>query len=164
MVSLLGRDEDKNGDMLDLVFKSLKTSEESVEDVVASGMLGVRRWWDRCVEVLLRMDGSGSMLSSYRDFAKNELFDAVIGVVGVLGSCRETGGLMFRSFLPCSCNAATFAAVGMLNGRRFKGGSRRGSRFFLFCPPFLSSLFGAAGAYCAVLTLSLRCNLTVSTC
>lgn len=48
MVSLLGRDEDRNGDMLDLAAsKSLKTSEESVEDVVASGMLGVRRWWDR---------------------------------------------------------------------------------------------------------------------
>lgn len=47
MVSLLGRDEDRNGDMPDLVSKSLKTSEESVEDVVASGILGVRRWCDR---------------------------------------------------------------------------------------------------------------------
>lgn len=47
MVSFLGRDEDRNGDMLDLASKSLKTSEESVEDVVASGMLGVRRWWVR---------------------------------------------------------------------------------------------------------------------
>lgn len=90
------------------------------------------------------MGGNGSV-SSYRDFAKNELFDAVIGVVGVLGSCREAGGLMFRLSLPCSCNAATFAAVGMLNGRRFKGGSRRGSRLFLFA--FFSSFFGAAGAY-----------------
>jgi hypothetical protein len=109
------------------------------------------------------MGGSGSMLSSYRDFAKNELFDAVIGVVGVLGSCREAGGLMARLSLPCSCNAATFAAVGMLNGRRFKGGSRKGSRLFLLGPPFLSSLFGAAGVCCAVLTLGLRCNLMVST-
>lgn len=132
--------------MLDLVSKSLKTSEESVEDVVASGMLGVRRWWDRCAEVLLLMDGSGSIASSYRDFAKKELFEAVIGVVGVLGSCREAGGLMFRLSLPFSCNAATLAAVGMLNGRRFKGGSRRGSRLFLFGPLFLSLFGGAAGA------------------
>lgn len=44
MVLFLGSDEDKNGVMFDLVvFKSLKTKEESEEEVVASGGLGVLR-------------------------------------------------------------------------------------------------------------------------
>jgi hypothetical protein len=43
VVLFLGRDEDKNGVMFDLVVKSLKTKEESEEEVVASGGLGVLR-------------------------------------------------------------------------------------------------------------------------
>lgn len=65
---------------------------------------------------------------------------------------------MFRS----SCNAATLAAVGMFNGPRFNGGNRRGSKLFLTCVFFLSSALGIMGAYAAVLTLGLRCSLTVS--
>lgn len=37
-----------------------------------------------------------------------------------------------------SCKAAIFAAVGVLNGRRFKGGRRRGWRFVLLLWKFVT--------------------------
>jgi hypothetical protein len=109
------------------------------------------------------MGGNGSRASSKRVFAKKELFEAVMGVVGVLGSCREAGGLMGRSAVPFSCSAATLAAVGMFNGPRFSGGNRRGSRLFLTCVFFFSSVLAAGGAWFVDLRLDLRCSLTVST-
>lgn len=109
------------------------------------------------------MGGNGSRGSPKRVFAKKELFEAVMGVVGVLGSCREAGGLMGRSALPFSCSAATLAAVGMFNGPRLNGGNRRGSRLFLTCVFFFSSVLATGGACVADLRLDLRCSLTVST-
>jgi len=61
-----------------------------------------------------------------------------MGVVGVL-ICFDGGGLRLRSAASklefCSCNAAIFAAVGVLNGATVMGGIRSGWRFFLPCIP-----------------------------
>jgi hypothetical protein len=52
----------------------------------------------------------------------------------------------------------------MLNGPRFSGGNRRGSKLFFICVFFFSSALGIVGAYAVVvLTLGLRCSLTVPT-
>src|SRR6266699_6079749 len=89
-------------------------------------------------ELLRRFGASGIAL--WRFLEKNELFDAVMGVVGVLAVCRAGAGLRFLSEDPCSCRAAILAAVGVLRGPRVMGGSRSGWRFFLDWAtfPFLS--------------------------
>lgn len=74
---------------------------------------------------------------------KNELFEAVIGVVGVLEVIRAGVGLLS---CPWSCKAAILAAVGMLSGPRFRGGRLRGCRLFLEAAPlgFCSASDGGA--------------------
>jgi hypothetical protein len=63
---------------------------------------------------------------------KKLLFEAVIGVDGVLRICRCTGLTILSSGVG-SCNAAIFSVVGMLKGPTEMGGSWRGCRFFLPC-------------------------------
>lgn len=79
--------------------------------------------------LLLRKLGK-SDLSSCLFLEKKELFDAVMGVVGVLAMMREGGGLRFRSgpFWP---KAAIFAVVDGFSGPTVIGGSRTGGGFFL---------------------------------
>jgi hypothetical protein len=57
--------------------------------------------------------------------------DAVSGVVGVFVSALR-GGVKLPSEKAGSCNAAIFAAVGVLNGSRFRGGRRSGRKLFFF--------------------------------
>ena len=96
-----------------------------------------------------------SALSSALFREKNEAFEAVIGVLGVLALTRRGGGVIWPSEKAGSCpNAAILAAVGVLKGSKFNGGSRSGCKFFfltgvaLFC---WSSEFEAAGPYCRAL-------------
>ena len=114
------------------------------------------------VELLLRR-GASSVFSSTPFLEKKELFDAVIGVVGVFGICREGGGLRFRSGRHCSWRAAILAAVGVLRGPTVMGGRRNGWRFFFCCDEFPFLSISRACAPCVVfLTLSLRCTLAGS--
>lgn len=79
------------------------------------------------MDVLLRSEGS-SIGSSKLHLEKNELLDAVMGVVGDLCICREGSGLRSR------CEASWWLlldAVGKLSGPIFRGGSLRGSNCFL---------------------------------
>jgi hypothetical protein len=78
---------------------------------------------------------------------KNEAFEAVIGVLGVVGTSRRGGGVQACiSFLPdVSFKASIFAAIGVLSGRRLNGGNFRGWRPFLArfagCLPLASGVF-----------------------
>jgi hypothetical protein len=112
--------------MLGLWSGSLSASEESEEEL-ASGGVGVRRlMW--CTELLLRRLGI-SMVSSYRLLEKKVLLDAVSGVVGVLGACRDGGGLRSRGFSLCSSGAPTLVDD-RFNGPKFRGGKLSGCRCF----------------------------------
>lgn len=73
-----------------------------------------------------------SALESVRFLEKNEAFEAVIGVLGVLAFTRRGGGVVCPSEYEVSLSwrAAILAVVGVLNGNRFSGGRRRGCRFF----------------------------------
>jgi hypothetical protein len=122
----LGAEEDRNGEMLGLWSLSLIASDESVE--LASGV-GVR-WWVLCTVLLLLSDGI-SIVSSYRLLEKNALRDAVMGVVGVLGSIREGGGLEFSTISLESGWYGSLATLGMLSGPKLMGGRLKGWRFFL---------------------------------
>jgi hypothetical protein len=76
----------------------------------------LRSWLDRAPSSLL---------------AKNEAFEAVIGVVGVLLLPNFGGGVMILS--PDSvagARALTRATVGVLKGGKFSGGSLRGAKSF----------------------------------
>ena len=89
---------------------------------------------------MLLLSEGNSGVSSCRLLEKKVLLDAVIGVVGVFGICRDGGGLKFRSTLLCSCNAAILFAVGVLRGPRLIGGRRNGCKCLLFCGvPFFST-------------------------
>jgi hypothetical protein len=86
-------------------------------------------------ELVLRMwPRVESCLSSWRFLdEKNDDFEAVIGVLGVFVAARRGGGVDRSCGTDLSfCKAATFAAVGVLKGCRFKGGSLSGCRFFFF--------------------------------
>ena len=90
-----------------------------------------------------------SAFSSWRFREKNEALDAVIGVLGVVGAPRRGGGVDFPSV--DAGKAAILAAVGVLRGNKFKGGSRKGCRFFftgvaLFC--WSTSEFEPRGTWC----------------
>lgn len=89
-----------------------------------------RTWW---IELLLRkcVESCSSDLPPARLREKKEAFDAVMGVLGVFVLVRR-GGVLFPSETEGSCKAATLAAVGVLNGRRLRGGSRKGRKFFFF--------------------------------
>jgi hypothetical protein len=63
---------------------------------------------------------------------KNDVLDAVIGVLGVFAYPRLGGGVKLPSEKEGSCNAAIFASVGVLKGSRFNGGRRSGCRCFFF--------------------------------
>lgn len=105
----------------------MRDSEELVGSSLLVGLSLSRRVW--CIELLLLMVRT-SGLSSERVRLKNEPFDAVMGVVGVLRICRVGGGLRFLSVDTCSCKAAILAAVGVLRGPSVIGGSLNGCRFF----------------------------------
>lgn len=97
--------------------------------------LSTRLW---CTVLLLR-SGGRSVLSSCRCLEKKELFDAVMGVVGVFAMMRDGGGLRFLSECPCSCSAATLAAVVGLRGPTIRGGRLMpGGCFFVWALVFLS--------------------------
>jgi hypothetical protein len=123
-----GSEVDKNGDMPDRggAFFGPATTTDS-EELVFSAAAGLpaRPWW---TELLLR--GLGS-LSSALFLEKKLLFEAVMGVLGVLAICLVGGGLRCRSVKPWSWSAAILAAVGVLRGPRVMGGNRRGCRLFL---------------------------------
>lgn len=118
---------------------SLRSSDDP-GDELASGGVGVIRCV-RCTELLLLRDGS-SAVSSYRFLEKKVLRDAVIGVVGVFGNCRERGGLMLRSAGTCSLDALLLK-FGILRGPRLMGGRLKGCKFFLLegVPGFSVSWF-----------------------
>jgi hypothetical protein len=72
-------------------------------------------------------------------FEKKPAFEAVIGVLGVVAGPIFGGGVRFPRFttLAPSYKAEILAAVGVLSGSRFSGGSRSGCRFLLLLvPPF----------------------------
>jgi hypothetical protein len=72
------------------------------------------------------------MVSSYRLLEKKALFEAVIGVVGVLGSCREGGGLKSRPAGRAGGGiGGAFIELGKLIGAKFIGGRLRGCKLFL---------------------------------
>lgn len=123
--------------MLLLWSRSLKPNDESVE-LLSAGVGERRTWW---TELLLLSDGN-SGVSPCRLLEKNELLDAVIGVVGVLGSCLEGGGLnVLLRALPDSCSAAILLVVGVLNGPKLMGGNLKGCKCFL---PWGVPLFSAS--------------------
>jgi hypothetical protein len=128
-----GTDDDKNGDTPDRSSCAVKAVVDSDELASAGeGLSGLTR----CIVLLLRRVLK-SILSSGRFLEKKLLFDAVIGVVGVLIICRA-GGLILRSDELCPCRAAIFSTVGALKGPRAIGGRRNGCR--LFPVPFCSAL------------------------
>jgi hypothetical protein len=142
-----GSEVDRKGDMLGFRVTFLAGPMSDSDELVASAACGLsnRRGW---IELLLLKDGN-SAFSSTRFLEKKELFEAVIGVVGVFGICLERGGLMFRSGCGCfcSCRAAILAAVGVLRGPTVIGGNRRGNSFVLVCdtPIDLSVSFDELG-------------------
>ena len=73
------------------------------------------------------------MSSSCRLREKNVALEAVIGVLGVFALALLGGGVRFasRSSKVAVSKALIFAAVGVLRGSRFSGGSRMGCNFFL---------------------------------
>lgn len=84
-----------------------------------------RKWW---TELLLLILWSG--LSSVLFREKNEAFDAVIGELGVFALARRGGGVTCPSENDGSWSAAILAAVGVLSGSTFNGGSLKGCKFF----------------------------------
>jgi hypothetical protein len=100
------------------------------------------------------------MVSSYRLLEKNELFEAVSGVVGVLGICLDGGGLKSRLGRSWLCCDEPFPTLGIFNGPRLIGGSVRGCRLFL--PDGVlgfSSFVLVTGTKELFLALGLRCTL-----
>ena len=114
------------------------------------------------MELLLRNAGS-SIVSSYRLW-KKVLFDAFIGVVGVLGICLARGGLGRRSVELLSCKAATLAAVGMLRGAKLSGGKVRGCSCLLLCPDCLPSSLLRTGTCVLLRALGRRRTFVGSGC
>jgi hypothetical protein len=102
-------------------------------DSVSSKLLRIAKW-----EVLLRMTlvWDSSFCRWLRE--KKDVFEAVIGVLGVFALLRWLGGVSGRSLVAASFSfiVLIFAAVGVLNGNKFRGGSRNG------CRPFLRSFDG----------------------
>jgi hypothetical protein len=133
-----GTEDDKNGDMPDRWFPFFATGiVNDSDELVASATAGLSllvRW----TELLLRRCCTSP--SSLRARPKNEPLEAVIGVVGVFAISLVGGGERFLSERPCSCNAAIFAAVGVLSGPSVIGGSRNGCKFFLPCGACFFSL------------------------
>lgn len=81
--------------------------------------------------LLLRREGNW-IISSYRVCEKKVLLEAVIGVVGVLGT--RMGLELERS----SFARLDLTVVGIVSGPRFSGGRVRGTSCFLVCPSSLS--------------------------
>ncbi len=85
------------------------------------------------MEVLLRDCPSSAVLCWRWREEKKDVFDAVIGVVGVfalilIGGVRRPLALEAASLVNC----AIFSSVGVLKGSRFNGGRRSGWSCF-FC-------------------------------
>ena len=123
---LFGSDEDTNGDTAFCRGVLLVG--------VGIGFVGLSAvcWRECCVEVLLRAWEASVGFSARCLDEKKEVFEAVIGVVGVLALIRA-GGVCRPAFLGGSLlSCAIFAAVGVLNGKRFNGGRRSGCSCF-FC-------------------------------
>lgn len=57
---------------------------------------------------------------------KKALFDAVMGVVGVRGSCRDGGGLKSRPAAGGCGSGGTFIELGRLIGAKLMGGRLKG--------------------------------------
>jgi hypothetical protein len=72
--------------------------------------------------------------SSGRLLEKNVALDAVMGVLGVFVKFLVGGGVWcLPSWSPIGVGREAIRAdVGVLSGRRFRGGNRSGWRFFLF--------------------------------
>lgn len=68
-------------------------------------------------------------------------------MLGVLFAFRPGEGVDFPLPAPFSCRAATFAAVGVLKGSRFRGGSLNGCRFFLLLGTAAAFGWGAMGNF-----------------
>lgn len=118
-----GSAEAKNGDMV--VMREVLTAEDPVKDsdeMLRSTPVGLP---DLAFTVLLLRTTCFSGSLSARPREKNELLDAVIGVVGVLGMILWGGGLSFPS--SSAGRAAIFDVVGVLRGPRFNGGRLRGA-------------------------------------
>lgn len=119
----LGTDDDRNGERLDFLSTSGSMRIMDDSDEPPSGGVGVSPC-ATCTELLLRRGGK-SMVSSKWFLEKKVLLDAVIGVVGVLGSWRDGGGLRSRS----TELSFFLSRLGMLRGPRLMGGRLRGCRF-----------------------------------
>lgn len=119
----LGSATAKNGDIV--VIRDPFTVEVPVRDsdeMLRSTPVGLR---GLAFTVLLLRTICFSGSRSVRPREKNELLDAVIGVVGVLGMILWGGGLSFPS--SSAGRAAIFDVVGVLRGPRFNGGKLRGA-------------------------------------
>jgi hypothetical protein len=79
---------------------------------------------------------------------KKALFDAVIGVVGVLGNCRDGGGLRSRWTASCSLEEEPFPRLGIFRGPKLIGGRLSGWRLFL--------LDGVAGFSVSIFVLGMK--------
>jgi hypothetical protein len=95
---------------------------------------------------------------------KKDALEAVIGVLGVLGISVRGGGVDgFCCLLVLLFRASIFAAMGVLSGNKFSGGSFKGCKFFLpraaTCFPLTSGVLdpiiqGAGGAKGSVVLLT----------
>jgi len=95
-----GTDEDKKGDMLGFLLDLGDTTADKDSEELPGFIpleLSVRIGW---MELLLLKEGRSTF--SERCLEKNDVFDAVMGVVGVLGIILDGGGLL-RSRSACSC-------------------------------------------------------------
>lgn len=129
-----GSDDDRNGDTLCLV--CLDPAGIWIVLPVAYPAVWIdASMFEAFIELVLRMWlklNSGCSSFRSRD-EKNEVLEAVMGVLGVFVLTRRGGGVKLPLARVESCDkAAIFAAVGVLSGSKFKGGRRSGCRVFLF--------------------------------
>jgi len=146
---IFGREVETNGDMAFLVECASILSEAigmcELELLVAryAEESGLTVW----CELLLRSCGICGTGSSSRKLLEKVAFDAVIGVPGEALWPFFGGGVMEPKLVaPApSYSAAILAAVGVLSGRRFSGGIRRGCkvlRLMLMAPLAFFSVLG----------------------
>ncbi len=124
---VFGREEDTNGDM----FRSCAGSASKLKGGRLGLSLSILRGSGRkakCDVLLLTICSSGPL----GPLEKKVAFEAVIGVLGVFMLTLVAGGVEGGSAVSIleSLNAFILAAVGVLKGRRFKGGSLAAGPFF----------------------------------
>lgn len=140
----LGRDEETKGETVCLdcrLFMGMGFVYSELLAPICDDDSERSRW----IELLLRICARpSSVLSSECLREKNETLEAVMGLLGVLALIWRGGGVTCPSENAGSWRASTFAAVGMLKGKRFRGGSRKGFKLF-FLLTGVASCWSASG-------------------